>query len=409
MTYKIKKHWSGVGLCLATLLVTLASCIGDGNETILVEGKNAGAGGTTQTTVAGIPSDSEAGASPSVGTATTQMPNIQYAVTDESGTSVLRIDMTGVQEADGGGWMNLVGTGSPDQNVWVTVDGKPKGIQVKNSDGGSGSTRQADLVFTVDNSGSMSEEADAIARDIVEWAGLLSQSGLDAKFGVVGYGGYISGAMDLTTAAELSTFLNASSGTGRTMHFGGNNTQQLATWASGFARTGSHVDDNECGAMAVRFADKYFGFRQGANRVYVNFTDEPNQPKQVTDYSTESFRSQSDWATAQGTVHTVYSSDTTYFSTETMGTKEKPWRLSWYTGGTIIVASSSFTGVTLSSLPVTGALQHSYVIRLTNIDDLMDGQPHEVKITILSKDGKTRSERTFWIVFGEKKGTGKSE
>lgn len=51
-------------------------------------------------------------------------------------------------------------------------------------------------------------------------------------------------------------------------------------------------------------------------------------------------------------------------------------------------------------MPVTGAMQNSYVIRFTNVADLMDGRTHEVNITILSADGKTKAERTFYIVFG---------
>lgn len=74
--------------------------------------------------------------------------------------------------------------------------------------------------------------------------------------------------------------------------------------------------------------------------------------------------------------------------------------LSKYTGGTIIVAPSDFSGVTLQSLPVTGAMQNSYVIRFTNVDEFMDGEVHEVTITILSADGKTYAERTFYVVFG---------
>ena len=67
----------------------------------------------------------------------------------------------------------------------------------------------------------------------------------------------------------------------------------------------------------------------------------------------------------------------------------------------MLYASSDFSGVTLTSLPVTGAMQNSYVIRFTNVGEFMDGQAHEVRITILSADGRTRAERTFYIVFGE--------
>lgn len=97
-------------------------------------------------------------------------------------------------------------------------------------------------------------------------------------------------------------------------------------------------------------------------------------------------------------MHTVFSADTTF--TERAYYKEKPWRISQYTGGSILVAPSDFSGVTLASLPVTGAMTNSYIIRFTNIEEFMDGQPHLVKITILSEDGYTRAEKIFYMNFG---------
>lgn len=44
-------------------------------------------------------------------------------------------------------------------------------------------------------------------------------------------------------------------------------------------------------------------------------------------------------------------------------------------------------------------MRNSYVVRITNIRNFMDGQPHEVRITILSEDGTVRAERTFTVVF----------
>lgn len=63
--------------------------------------------------------------------------------------------------------------------------------------------------------------------------------------------------------------------------------------------------------------------------------------------------------------------------------------------------SSDFSGVSLDTLPVTDAMQNSYVIRFTNIDDMMDGMTHTVKITVKTADGTVRAEKTFYIVFKE--------
>lgn len=123
------------------------------------------------------------------------------------------------------------------------------------------------------------------------------------------------------------------------------------------------------------------------NRIYVNFTDEPNQPGGYTRNSVEFFKDQANWNTAQGTVHTVYSGSHNY-------TNEAPWLLSEYTGGTTLYASSTFTGVSLSDLPVTGAMTNSYIIKFLDTSDLTDGT-HTVVVTILSKDGSVRAEKIF--------------
>lgn len=344
----------------------------------------------------GIPSDDLASDNPDIGTSTTTLPNLSYSVESYGDDAIVRIDMTGIQDMSDYTWLRLLGTAESGQNVWVSVDGKAKGISVYNSadDEEEDQVIAADLVFLVDNSGSMSQEADSVAAGIVNWANKLEESSLDIQFGLVGYSvsGSINGAINLTDAETLSEYLDYSSGTSRTIHFGGDDASTLSTAASAYRVS------NECGGMALRYADSNISFRTGTNRVYVNFTDEPNQPAGNDDYSTEYFSDETNWSTTQGTVHTVYSADTTY--TESMGYNEKPWRISWYTGGTVLVAPSDFSNVTLESLPVTGALQNSYIIRFTNVKEFMDGLDHLVKITVLSTDNLTRAEKTFYINFG---------
>ena len=133
---------------------------------------------------------------------------------------------------------------------------------------------------------------------------------------------------------------------------------------------------------------------------YINFTDEPNQPNGQEGFSVLFVNDQNNWKTSQGTIHTVYSGNRNFV--ETIYFEEYPWKMSDYTGGTTLYASSSFTGVTLDDLPVTGALQNSYVIHFTNIKEFMDGKVHQVKITVLSEDGTVRGEKIFNVIFEEK-------
>lgn len=374
-------------VCLILLgCLCLSGCIEDGNETIILE----------TGTVLGIPSDSKADPNPTINDPNAYIPNIQYITEQTEGQYVMRIDMTGIQDPNTKGWLKLFGTGGNEQNIWVSVDNKPKGFLVKNTIDNTNNDKKAknDIIFLVDNSGSMNEEADAIARDIISWAQKLSLN-IDVQFGCVGYDGNITGALNLTTYEQMSEYLNRSKGTARTVGFEGEDAFTLQSAAYAYKN-----NSNECGTAALRFADENFTFRAGANRIYINFTDEPNQPNNKSSYSVTYVSNQNNWNTAQGTIHTVYS-DSPNFQ-ESLYLKEYPWRMSEYTGGTTLYASSSFTGITLDDLPVTNAIQNSYVIYFTNITEFMDGEPHQVKITILSEDENVRGEKIFYVVFGEK-------
>lgn len=391
----MKKNFlsKGIGaLALSLSAFTYASCLSDGDDTIILESGNS----------LGIPSDANAGENPVVEEPTTTLPNAQCTVTSEDGYAVMHVDMTGVWDADNGDWLTLYGTGMKGQNIWLSVDGEPKGIDVYNNSQDQGRTIMADLVFLVDNSGSMSEEADAIAAGMKDWSAKLAASGLDVRFGSVGYGDSyhaVDGALNLTTTEALQTYLNRSSGISRTYGYGGEDAQRLQSVAEGGKyENGTY---NECGMVALHYAHDNFKFRNGANRIYVNFTDEPNQPYNIKKWSVEYLNpnvNPNNWNPANGTIHTVYSENPTAYTWKYLQS-EKPWLMSEYTGGSIIYTDRDFTGVTLDDLPVTGAMQNSYIIRFTNIEKYMDGQPHMVKITVVSADGKVRAEKVFSVIF----------
>lgn len=347
-----------------------------------------------KTSTPDIPSDTEAQPNPELGgEPNAAIPNIQYTTVDEDGSAVFRIDMTGIQDQSTLDWLRLLGTGEVGQNIWVEIDGQPKGVKVYNTaDDNKERSVPVDLVFLVDNSGSMSEEANTIARDITEWAEKLSKTSLDIKFGCVGYDGAITGAVNVTSYQNLSNYLNREGvrGVNRTMGFDGPEADVMKFNSNKESyRTGGN-SNAECGMAALRFATDMFTFRKDANRIFVNFTDEPNQPRDHANFSVESLKT--DWSTNLGTIHTVFSANEYY------DRNEANRLMSEYTGGTVIYTNSSFTSVTLENLPVTDAMRNSYVIRISNIRDLIDGQTHNVRITILSPDGTVRAERTFQVV-----------
>ncbi len=362
-------------------------------------GGNGGNGGNDEENRDGIPKDPST-PTPSVPDPNIPIPNPNVQTTIDSwGNYVVTLTLTGIQDPNTRDWLNLYGTGLTTQNVWIEVDGSPKGILVVNLV--DNSTRMKnDIVFTIDNSGSMGEEADAIARDIISWAQMLTRNNLDVKFGVVGYGGYVDGAIDITDAAQLQSYLNTSTGTGRTSHFGGNNGYYLKGNANGWSKTGNDVSENECGALAIKFADEYFDWRSGSNRIYVNFTDEPNQPYWNYNYSVEWFKSQNNWPTSKGTVHTVYSSDPNF--TESTDMIEKPWKISEYTGGTTMFIKPDASNLNLNTLTVSDAMIHSYTIKFIIPASLMDGFSHTIRIVIYANNGTARGVLSFKTIFGRK-------
>lgn len=383
-----------MGVSALAALLMAASCLKDGTESIVLD---------PHKEIAGIPNDSRAEANPIVTETNATIPNVQFTTETQGDDVIIRLDMTGVQNPETLDWLRLIGTGGENgekQNVWLEIDGHPKGIDVYNTiddeEDADVSAAKNDFVFLVDNSGTMIDEADAIARDIVAWARSLNST-LDVRFGIVGYDGCIHGAVNLTTYSKLNSYLNDRSVTGidRTVGFSGPDAYALESAAAAYKLS----CQNECGVAALRFADSNFNFRPEANRIYVNFTDEPNHPDGLSKYSVE-YVEQS-WDTYKGTIHSIISNDTLLPMNEVQYDKEDPTRMSIATGGTILVTNQSFTGVTLDDLPVSSAMKNSYVIRFTNVREFMDGKPHHVKITILTADNSVMAEKVFVMVFSE--------
>ena len=398
-------------MTMVTLCVGFSSCESDDDEI----------------RVKGIPSDEEATPNPTVteDDINTVIPNFSYSVSKENNWAVVRLDMTGVRDPYTKDWLHLYGPGSGKQNIWVSLDEKPKGFSIHNTidDEGDQKIPMVDLVFLVDNSTSMSEEADAIYRDIIDWSQQLSHT-LDIRFGCVGYGGFVSGAINLTTADVLKNYLETKSwrsyvdGIWRTRGFAGKDSLALyeasldadrRVVSSGYYYTDrSDPDYDECGVMALRFADDLFSFRNGANRVYVNLTDEPNQPgNKYSMFSTQWVKE--NWTTTQGTIHTVYTQYSYWEeSYKDYIDQDYPWDLSIYTDGTMLFTNSYFKDVNgnqvhLSDLPVSGALQNSYIIRFTNVQDLFDGMAHNLHITVKSnsENGEIIADKVYSVIFEE--------
>lgn len=348
---------------------------------------------------------------PNPGTPTIKIPypNIQTEI-NECGNCVATLNLTGIQHPNTQEWLYLYGTGKPGQNVWIDVDDTPRGNVVTNLEDNT-TMVQNDIVFTVDNSGSMGQEADAIAKGIISWASMLAGKGLDVKFGFVGYGGNvrsqydklvdnygITGAMDLASSNELSDILKKSTGTERTKGYWGDNATSLKTAAAKqeWSRAGG-----ENGTQAIRFANELFSFRTSANRIYVNFTDDCNYTGKNSDISVEFFNDRNKWPVSNGTIHSVISNNkvTLINRSNQDNSYELPWLMSEYTGGTTMFIKPNASDLNLNTLAVSEAMTHSYTIRFLVPRQLFDGNTHNVRITVISTDNAARGVLEFSTKF----------
>ncbi len=139
----------------------------------------------------------------------------------------------------------------------------------------------------------------------------------------------------------------------------------------------------------VWFADSLYSWRAGAQRVFINFTDESTQPDGYYNWSTEYMCNE---ILGRATIHTVFSNDTTTYDGESgYGWQdlidERPWAFSECTGGTIKFVDEYATGLNLADLPVAGALSNSYLVEYVTAGS---NAVHTVVITIKDSgvDGK---------------------
>lgn len=354
----------------------------------------------------GIPSDNGAGTPPTVSDndKTFEMPKSISAMTvDPSNPNVGTFSLAGINA--NGNWLELYGTNQTNQNVWIEINGINKGFTVTYGEQpGIVNKSKADIVFLVDNSGSMWEEADKVAAEIERWAGKLSQT-MDVKFGCVGLSEYgnINGALNITDVQTMSEYLNQNSGLYRTQHFGQNMANPPADWSTLKSKTEEYYNPGyECGGIGLHFANENFTFRDGANRFYVYFTDEENQPGRVTGYpwsvKTVDINSQYyKWSSTSGVIYTVYSGLDLYGDPHgwtNWNYLEDPTLFSTYTGGIFLETTGDFN-ISLDDLPVTGAITQSFTFKFNITADLKKGGLYDITILIKSKDGKAVSKYTY--------------
>ncbi len=378
---------------------------GGGSESIAIIVSTTDSDDGTISSSTGIPLASENSDKPTISESDytiTTIPSPTFK-NEATNSNIIRMEFNGIQIPGTTGslvsdFVQLFGTGNANQNIWIEVNGEPVGFMVQNgSDLGEYDKAEADIIFLVDNSGSMGDEADKLADQIISWSATISQT-MDAQFGCVGYNGLITGAIDITDQNSLSSYLNEGSGIYRTQHFGGINSSTLSANASALNSSASFKSQSECDPAALHFADESFNFRSTANRIYINMTDEYSYSP-TSDYSVETINPSHatyNWSASQGVIHTVWSGSSTT-NTSVYYSSEMPWLMSDYTGGTSkLDAASDFSNVDLDDLPVTGAILYSYVVLIDNTwGDVYDYS--NITISVKSLDGSVIIVSNFTV------------
>jgi hypothetical protein len=106
-----------------------------------------------------------------------------------------------------------------------------------------------DLVFVLDTTGSMIWAIDGVRAGVRGFLRVMTESGADVRVGAVEYGDATRTSIDLTTAADVRS------------------------WVGGLSATGGG-DAAENPLDAIRFAEETFSFRPEAMRYYVLVTDQ---------------------------------------------------------------------------------------------------------------------------------------
>jgi hypothetical protein len=222
---------------------------------------------------------------------------------------------------------------------------------------------------------------------------LVSASGADLRVAIVGYDGKVTGAIDFTDVASIKGYLERAGmiGTLRTRGFGGPDAERLEQKADEQETSGG-TSYGENAIVAITYAESAFSFRPDAQRIFVNFTDEPTQPAGKVPLATKTLCSR--WKPQHGTIHTVWSGSESLAPDGgvvwTENSDENPAELSRCTpGGVVMTIKEDATDLDLTTLPMTDALRNSALVEFNSSDP---SAPHDV--TIVVKNGTTSDGKT---------------
>ncbi len=217
--------------------------------------------------------------------------------------------------------------------------------------GGGANNRLADIVFIVDNSGSLSDEQAAIRQNLNNFVGQLENSGIDFALGLARYGQDANGGFPI-------------------LEENGNLTTDAAFFRDVVFARNRTSGGNEPGYEAILDAARGFNFRPGAQRVFVIITDEtPNQSS----------------VTSQQATDIAVTNSITIFALTEQSLNGTFTQVTMETNGQIFNIFSSFDFILEA---ISQQLSNSYLVRYQSSQPMRNGQERLVEVKVNLPTGR---------------------
>jgi VWFA-related protein len=214
-----------------------------------------------------------------------------------------------------------------------------------------GGVRRADIVFLVDNSGSMQPYQDSIRSNVFKFVDSLAQRGVDFALGLCRYG---QGASDGLPFIEDNGILTSDQ-----------NYFKNTVWTRNVVDGGT-----EPGYNAMTASASGFSFRSGAQKIFIILTDET--PNQTSYYGTTVTLTDAQNTCVNSSITLFALTDTNYLSTDFSP-------ITTNTNGAIYNLFSSFSPILNA---ISAQISNSYIVRYCSGNTARDGVQRDVNVVV---------------------------
>ena len=223
----------------------------------------------------------------------------------------------------------------------------------------SGGVRQVDIIFQMDNSGSMSDEQNAVRNNVFDFVDSLRASGVDYRLGLTRFGQSGGSNPEVEAITDDATYF------------------KNTIWARNVASGGT-----EPGWDAIYQSASDFSFRPGAQKIFIVITDEPTNGDTRGKSETEQIlRSQS--VTQFALIDRTSTSSSSDYGD-----------LATATGGSTFDVTAPFDQI-LDAIGTT--VSNSYVVKYDASDTQQMGNRRTVEVEV-DYNGNTATDTTSYVV-----------